>query len=198
MKILITGFSPFGGDKTNASLEAVKALPDSVGSAELIKAELPVEYGSVARALSELIAAHSPDAVICTGQAGGRAAVTPEKIAVNWKYSKAPDNAGVKYDGEKICPDGPDAYFSTLPVEDMTKAIAVAGVPADVSFTAGTYVCNCTMYSLLYMLSSAGENIPAGFIHVPCERSQAKDGEPFLTLAEMTDALKAAISVIAG
>ena len=137
MKILITGFAPFGADERNASWDAVSMLPDAVNGAALIKRQLPVEYDTVGEVLASLLAREKPDAVICVGQAGGRSAVTPEKVAINWKQAAIADNAGVLYAGEKIRSNGTDAYFSSLPIEEILTAMRGRGVPAAVSFTAG-------------------------------------------------------------
>ena len=131
-KILITGFEPFGGHTRNASWEAVQGLPDCLGEIAVFKKQLPVEYDRVANCLKQLLEEIKPDAVICVGQAAGRSTITPEKIAINWKSGKISDNAGVKYRGTPIC-EGPDAYFSSLPVEMIVSNLQNAGIPAAVS-----------------------------------------------------------------
>lgn len=196
MKILVTGFAPFGADERNASWDAVSMLPDMVGGAALIKCQLPVEYDTVGEVLASLLAREKPDAVICVGQAGGRSAVTPEKVAINWKQAAIADNAGVLYAGEKIRSDGTDAYFSSLPIEEILTAMRGRGVPAAVSFTAGAYVCNCTMYHLMALL--AGTDIPGGFIHVPYASYQVLEKpQPSLPLESISAALLAAAEVLA-
>lgn len=195
MKILVTGFAPFGADERNASWDAVSMLPEVLCGAQLIKRQLPVEYDAVGGVLAQLLEAERPDAAVCVGQAGGRAAVTPEKVAINWKAGSIADNAGVVYSGEKICPDGPDAYFATLPLEKMLRAMRERGVPAAMSFTAGTYVCNCTMYHLMRLLHGSG--VPAGFIHVPygCHQVLEKPA-PSLPLEQIAAALEAALAAL--
>lgn len=196
MKILITGFAPFGADERNASWDAVSMLPDAVNGAALIKRQLPVEYDTVGEVLASLLAREMPDAVICVGQAGGRSAVTPEKVAINWKQAAIADNAGVLYAGEKIRSNGTDAYFSSLPIEEILTAMRRRGVPAAVSFTAGAYVCNCTMYQLMALL--AGTDIPGGFIHVPYASYQVLEKpQPSLPLESISAALLAAAEVLA-
>lgn len=153
MKLLLTGFAPFGGETTNPSWEAVRRLPDTLTvngkTVQLCKRELPVAYDRVGALLAEAIAETAPDAVLCVGQAAGRSGITPERVAINWKGAAAPDNDGVQYDGETILPDGPDGLFATIPVDAMAAACRAAGVPAQVSLSAGSYVCNCLMYQLL-------------------------------------------------
>ncbi len=200
MRILITGFEPFGGQERNASWEAVRQCPDILGSVELIKEQLPVVYDSVGKRLEQLIRTHRPDAVLCIGQAKGRCSIMPEKIAINWKDSKAEDNASVAYHGEPIEPDGADGYFATIPVEKICDTLKKRGIPSQVSYSAGTYVCNCTMYSLLYFLKKTGLSIPAGFIHVPCsyEEGILRPDIPAMPLSVIVSGLEAAIMCVAG
>jgi len=200
MRILITGFEPFGGQDTNASWEAVKRLPEVLGSVELIKEQLPVIYDSVGKRLEQFIRTHHPDAILCIGQARGRTCIMPEKIAINWKASKAEDNAGVTCQGEPIEPDGADGYFATIPVEKICNTLKSRGIPAQVSYSAGTYVCNCTMYSLLYFLKETVLDIPAGFIHVPCsyEEGILRPDIPAMPLSFIVSGIEAAIMCVAG
>lgn len=190
-KLLITGFDPFGGAAVNPSWLAVQALPDSVGEWELCKLEVPTVYGTAARIVLEKAAIFVPDVIICVGQAGGRAAVTPERIGVNIRDARICDNAGNQPRGEFVAADGPAAYFSTLPVVAMADAIQAAGIPATVSNSAGAFVCNDVLYSLLHHY--AGTQTKVGFIHVPYIPQQ---GEPNLPLAHITAALEAAITVL--
>lgn len=166
-KILVTGFAPFGGDSFNPSFEAVKLLPEIIGTAEIIKAELPVLFDQAADQLISLIESHCPDAVLCTGLAGGRTAITPEVIAVNLRNARIPDNAGNQPVWEKIVSFGPDGLFSTLPVQKMTEAMTKEKIPAAMSFSAGTFVCNEVMYRLLAYQREHYPQMPAGFVHVP-------------------------------
>ena len=166
--LLITGFMPFGGEARNPSWEAVNALPDQIGAWKLIKLLLPVEFGNAARLAIETAEACHADAVLSVGLAAGRSAVTPELVGVNVRDASIADNAGQKFNGEPIRPDGPAAYFSTLPVRDMTKAILGAGIPAMLSYTAGAYVCNDLLYSLLRRY--ADTSVRVAFVHIPLER----------------------------
>lgn len=194
-KLLITGFEPFGGDATNASWEAVSRLPDRIGEVEVVKRQIPVEYDRVGAVLRQLIDELRPDAVICVGQAANRSAVTPEKVAINWKSASIADNAGVLYSGGSIYPDAPDGYFSTLPVEEMVKAMREAGVPAQISYTAGTYVCNATLYELLHFLKQSHPHIRGCFIHVPylCSQVLERPQSPSLPLDTIVTALTSSI-----
>ena len=191
MTILITGFEPFGGQSVNPSREAVSALPERVGSRRLEKLRLPVEYGEAARRVLEKAKEVSPGAILCVGQAGGRDAVTPEVIGINLREASIPDNAGAAPAGVPIDPDGPDGIFSTLPVREMVSAIREKGIPAKLSYSAGAYVCNDLMYTLLNHFR--GTDIRVGFVHVPYIPAQ---GSPSLPQAQLTQALTAAIETL--
>jgi len=190
-KLLITGFDSFNNASVNPSWEAVKLLPDTIGEYEIHKLQLPTIYGQAPRMLLEEAAEVKPDVIISVGQAGGRDAVTPERIAVNIRAARIPDNTGTLLDGDRIAPDGPAAYFSTLPVEAMRDAIRAAEVPAAVSNTAGTFVCNDVLYSLLHRYH--GTEVRCGFIHVPYLPEQ---GSPSLTLERTVLALTAAVNAL--
>jgi pyroglutamyl-peptidase len=198
VRLLITGFEPFGGDTLNSSHDAVFALPDSIGDTEISKLSLPVEYDGVYPILKSKIDELLPDAVICVGQAGGRSSVTPELVAINWRGSSSPDNSGKIYEGEHIDPTGAPAYFSTLPLCAMRDAMLSAGIPSYISSSAGTYVCNTTMYHLMRIIEQSGRNIKGGFIHVPssCAQVLNSPNRPSLPLYSITAALSAAIRAI--
>ena len=167
MKVLLTGFQPFGGETVNPSYEAVKLVPDTVAGAEIIKAELPVVFGAVIEEIEKLIESCNPDIILCAGQAGGRASMSVERVGINCDDSDIPDNAGFKHDGAPIAKDGPAAYFSDLPVKAMVANMKKHGVPAEISNTAGTYVCNHLLYGCLHLLAAKHPGRRAGFIHVP-------------------------------
>ena len=169
----------------------MKLLPESIGEYALCKLEIPTVYGKAAETVLAKAAQIHPDVIISVGQAGGRDAVTPERIAVNIRAARIADNAGILLDGDRIAPDGPAAYFSTLPVEAMRDAIRAAQIPSAVSNTAGTFVCNDTLYSLLHHY--AGTAVRCGFIHVPYLPEQ---GTPNLPLEQTVQALTAAIGVL--
>lgn len=193
-KLLITGFDPFGGESVNPSWEAVKRLPDQIGSWQLIKMEIPTIYEKAAQTVLEKAKETMPDCVLAVGQAGGRAGVTPEVIGINLREAKISDNAGVKHAGEPIREDGPAAYFATVPVRKMVQNIQNASLPASLSYSAGAFVCNDVLYSLLDAFS--GTNVKAGFIHVPFLPEQAPEGVKSLPLADIVKALISAIEAM--
>lgn len=191
-QLLITGFDPFGGESVNPSWEAVSRLPEVIGAYRLTKLQIPTVFGLAARRV--LAAAKDPDVILCVGQAGGRAEVTPERIAINLANAKNPDNAGNLPREQSIEPGGPDGIFSTVPVSAMAASICAAGLPGKVSNTAGTFVCNDTLYRLLHHF--AGTETRVGFIHVPFLPQQAPEGVPSMELDRIVSALTAAISAL--
>ena len=200
MKMLVTGFTPFGGEQINPSWEAARRLPDRIGGAELIKHEIPTEFDASGAALHKLLTELRPDAVLCVGQAGGRAAITPERVAINLMDARIPDNAGFQPVDQPVVPGGPAAYFATLPVRRMAEAIEKAGLPAQISNTAGTYVCNCLLYTLLHTAAVEYPGMPGGFIHVPYALEQLPgkpEGTPGLALQQIARGLSCAIEAIA-
>lgn len=190
-KLLITGFEPFGGQPVNPSWEAVAQLPDIIDQWQLHKLRIPVEYGEAARLTLEKAREMGAEAVISVGQAGGRGAVTPEVIGIDLREATIPDNAGRLCKGEPIEEGGPDGIFSTLPVREMAAAIGEKGIPAKLSYSAGAYVCNDVLYTLLRHFE--GTAVRAGFIHVPFIPGQ---GEPNMALEDIVTALTAAIEVL--
>ena len=198
MKILLTGFDPFGGESINPALEAVKLVKAPAG-AELVRLEVPTVFGRSVAAVLEAVRLHRPDAVVCVGQAAGRGEITPERVAINIADASIPDNEGNQPCDAPIIPEGENACFSTLPVKAMAEAIRAAGLPASVSNTAGTFVCNQLMYGLLYHISREFPGMRGGFIHVPCIPEQAARMEkpvPSLPLPEIVRGLEAALSVL--
>lgn len=189
-RLLITGFEPFGDGQINPSWEAVRRLPMTVGDFELCKLLIPTVFGAAAETVLEVAKAFRPHVILCVGQAGGRAAVTPERIAVNIRDAKIPDNEGNRPVGECVNKEGPAAYFATVPVMAMAEAIQKKGLQGMVSNSAGAFVCNDTLYALLHHY--AGTDTKVGFVHVPYLSGQ---GEPFMELREIVDALTAAIEV---
>lgn len=195
--ILITGFEPFGGETINPSWEAVRLLPDEIEGYAIRKLRLPVTFLEATRKLSENVLENPPAAILCIGQAGGRAAVTPERIGINLMDARIPDNDGYSPVETPIAPEGPDAYFSTLPVTAMVQAIRDAGVPSQASLSAGTYVCNSLLYGALHFVAQQGLKIPAGFIHVPFLPQQVlTKPQPSLTLEQLKTALEAAVRAV--
>ncbi len=187
-RLLITGFDPFDGNTANPSWLAVEKLPDRIGDYTLCKLQIPTIFGKSSAFVLEKAEECHPDLILCIGLAAGRDAVTPERIAVNIRDARIPDNEGNQPKGELVVPGGPAAYFATAPVEKMAKAIHEAQIPSAVSNTAGTFVCNDVLYTLLHHFAET--SIRAGFIHVP---NTPELGNPSLPLAATVDALTAAI-----
>ena len=192
--LLITGFDPFGGESINPSWEAVSRLPDTIGDYRLTKLQIPTVFGLATDSVLSAAAADAPDVILCVGQAGGRDAVTPERVAINMASARFADNAGNQPVETPILPGAPDGIFATVPVAAMADAITAAGFPGKVSNTAGTFVCNDPLYRLLHQF--AGTTVRIGFLHVPWLPEQAKEGVPSMTLADITAALAAAIGVL--
>lgn len=198
MKVLITGFDPFGGEKINPAWEAVRALQDNIDGIEVVKLQIPTVFKKSAKKLFENIDSVKPDVVICVGQAGGRYEFSVERVAINVDDGRIPDNDGYQPVDSPVFEDGENAYFSTLPIKAMVQEIKKAGIPAAVSNTAGTYVCNHIMYSLLYYLNKNNLNIKGGFIHVPFipEQVVEKKNTPYMELTRITKALEISIKTI--
>jgi pyroglutamyl-peptidase len=192
-KVLLTGFEPFGNATSNPSGEIVKQISGD----NIITAILPVAYRQSAERLLSLIEQHNPDVVICLGQAEGRTAITPERIAINLDDARLADNQGVLRNDVKIFQDGPDAYFSTLPVNEIVAAIKAQGIPAAVSLSAGAFLCNHVFY--VAQNKFAGSDVRSGFVHVPLMDSQAAEfpGLPTMPLDQMVLAVRAMIDVVA-
>lgn len=195
MKVLITGFEPFGGENINPSYEAVKGLDNTILGAEIVKAEIPTNFSKSVDVLEKLINKEEPDIVICVGQAGGRFDITIERIAINIDDARSPDNEGNKPIDTLIYKDGENGYFSNLPIKTMVEEIRKANIPASISNSAGTYVCNHTMYGLLYLISKKYNHIRGGFIHVPYipEQVMNKPRTPYMELNIITKGLRLAI-----
>lgn len=198
MKILITGFDPFEDEPLNPSWEAVRRLPDKVGEAEVIKVQIPTVFGKAADVVHDAVVEHDPDVVVSVGQAGGRFAVSPERVAINIDDGRIPDNEGKQPIDSPIREDGAAAYFTSLPVKAMVTAMREAGVPAVVSNTAGTYVCNHVMYQILYMIDHEFPGKRGGFVHVPYTPQQVidKPGLPSVSVEDMAVALEAGLGAI--
>lgn len=180
---------PFDGEKINPSLEAVMRLPDTVGEYELIKIGVPVVFGEGAQYVIDEAERLGVDAILSVGQAGGRGAVTPELVGINLRYAKIPDNKGNQPIDEPIIKGGDNAHFSTLPMRKIAEAIKESGIPSELSYSAGTYVCNDLIYTVLHHFS--GSNVRFGFIHVPFSVEQGK--EPSMPLDDIVRSLTVAI-----
>ena len=192
--LLITGFNPFGGESVNPAWEAVRRLPDTVGDYRLTRIQIPTRFALAAEAVLAVAEADNPDVILCVGQAGGRSAVTPERIAINLSDARIPDNGGYQPTEQPIDPNGPDGIFATVPVSAMARAIRDAGISGQVSLSAGAFVCNDTLYRLLRHYE--GTDTRVGFIHVPFLPEQAKEGIPSMTLDQIIAGLTAAIGAL--
>ena len=197
MNILITAFAPFQGEEINATMEALALLPDSVHGHTLCKRILPVEFGKAVEAAVSLVEEVQPDAVVCLGQASGRADITPERVAINVMDARIADNGGWQPCDVPVRADGPAAYFSTLPVKAMVQAMKESGVPASLSNTAGTFVCNDVMYLVMHMLYKEFPQVHGGFIHVPFATMQNHPAQPSMPLSEIARGLELAVEAVA-
>ena len=199
MKLLVTAFEPFGGETRNGSREALLLLPETIGGARLVKRTLPVAFAAAPARLLSILAEERPDAVLCLGQAGGRRALTPERVAVNLMDARIPDNEGAQPEDEPVIPGAPAAYFATLPVKAMTEAIRAAGLPAELSYSAGSFVCNAVLYALLDAQARAYPQMRGGFLHLPwlAEQAAAREGAFGLTREELARGAEAACRTIA-
>lgn len=195
MKVLITGFDPFGGEPINPALEAVKKLPEIISGAEIIKLEIPTVFRKSLEKIEEAIIKENPDIIISVGQAGGRFGITPERVAINIDDARIKDNEGNQPLDIRIFEDGENAYFSNLPVKAMVKEVTDGGLPASLSNTAGTFVCNHVMYGVLYLINKKYPNKKGGFIHVPYVSSQviSKPNTSYMSLDDITSGLELCI-----
>lgn len=199
MKLLLTGFDPFGGEAINPAWEAVKRVSDQVGDVEVVKLMVPTVFYKSIDTVAAAIEKEKPDAVLCIGQAGGRFDLTPERVAININDARIPDNEGNQPLDGPVFEDGETAYFATLPIKAMAEEIRKAGVPASVSNTAGTYVCNHLMYGVLYTLANKYPDVRGGFMHVPFITSQVINRKPIapsLSLEQIVTGIEAAVKAI--
>ncbi len=197
LKVLVTGFEPFNNAKLNPSEQLALALnSNDVPGAQILTKVLPVVYGEAADQLLTLVEEHKPDVVLCFGLAEGRTGITPERFAVNMDDASIADNAGHLRTDQRISPEGPTAFESTLPIKELVAAIRSEGIPASVSLTAGTFVCNHIFYELQRAL--AGTNVQSGFIHVPLMTEMSEDFPNLFTMDKdkMVLAAKAMITTL--
>jgi pyroglutamyl-peptidase len=197
--VLVTGFEPFGGEKTNPSWDIVGRLPATLAGLRVEKVRVPCEFRRAIEVVAEAIERVEPVMVLCLGQAGGRSRLGVERVAINVDDARAPDNAGQRPIDEPIAIGGPPAYFATLPVKAMVAAMRAAGVPAELSNTAGTYVCNHLMYGVLHFIAASGRTARAGFVHVPYSEAQVLDkaGLAAMSLESMARGIEAGIAAAA-
>ena len=199
MKLLLTAFDPFGGDAINPALEAVKLVADKIGRFDIVKLEVPTVFRKSIDTVAKAIEEEKPDVVLCIGQAGGRFEITPERVAINVDDARIKDNEGNQPIDIKIFEDGENAYFTTLPIKAMVEAIREANLPAAVSNTAGTFVCNHLMYGVLYTLAKKYPHIKGGFTHVPfipAQVARRTPVAPYMAIEDIKRGLEAAIAAI--
>ena len=199
MKLLLTAFTPFGGESINPALEAVKQVKDKISNLDIVKLEVPTVFNKSIQTVIEAMEKEKPDYVLCVGQAGGRAGITPERVAINIDDARIPDNEGNQPIDRTIYSDGENAYFSNLPVKAVVEAIKKAGLTSSLSNSAGTYVCNHLMYGVLYHIDKIYKGMKGGFIHVPYipEQTVDKPDKPSMPLEDIVRGLEAAIMAIA-
>ena len=200
MKILVTGFDPFGGESINPAIESVKLLPDTIEGAEIIKLEIPTVCYKSLDVIAQAVEKYNPDVVVSVGQAGSRPDLTVERVGINITDCRIKDNDGNQLVDEPIYADGPAAYFSTLPIKAMVEEIKKVNIPAAVSDSAGTFVCNHVMYGVSYLLDHkyAGQGKKSGFIHIPFLPEQVLDkrGMPSMSLETIVAGLTRALAAI--
>lgn len=198
MKILVTGFDPFGGEKINPAIESVKRLPDKILDAEIIKLEIPTVIGKSVDKIREKIKEVEPDVVLSIGQAGGRPDITVERVGINCDDCRIKDNEGNQPIDEKVVEDGPAAYFATIPIKAMVEHIKEGKIPASVSNTAGTFICNHVLYGVCHIKASEYPNMRTGFIHIPFLPEQVTDKKnmPSMALETIVKGLELAIEAI--
>jgi pyroglutamyl-peptidase len=188
--LLLTGFEPFGDDPGALSLNPSASIATAlhgmhIGAWRVAGEVLPCEFGRSVRVLKSLMREYEPQAIVCLGQAGGRTAISIERIAVNWDEAALADNAGVLRAGQPILKTAPAAYFSTLPIHAMRDAMLAQGIPAELSSSAGHFVCNHVFFSLMHFLRD--NKIPAGFVHVPYLPEQAAQADSFVPAMSLKD-----------
>ena len=198
MKILVTGFDPFGGEPINPAIESVKKLPDNIAGAEIIKLEIPTVRKKSLEKIEKAINEHNPDVILSIGQAGGRFDISIERIGINLDDFRIPDNEGNQIIDEPIFPDGENSYFVKLPVKAMVQNVQKNNIPASVSYTAGTFVCNHVLYGVMYLIEKKYKGKKSGFIHIPFLPQQVVDKRnmPSMELNTIVKGLTAAIEAI--
>ena len=198
MKILVTGFDPFGGEPINPAIESVKRLPDNIAGAEIIKLEIPTVRKKSLEKIEKAINEHNPDVILSIGQAGGRFDISIERVGINLDDFRIPDNEGNQIIDEPVFPDGENSYFVKLPVKSMVQNVQKNNIPASVSYTAGTFVCNHVLYGVLYLIEKKYKGKKSGFIHIPFLPQQVIDKRnmPSMELNTIVKGLTAAIEAI--
>ena len=197
-KILVTGFDPFGGEKVNPALEVIKLLPKKIGENEVRILEIPTVYKKSVEKIEKEIESYKPDYVLSIGQAGGRASISIERVAINIDDFRIKDNEGNQPIDENIFEDGENAYFSTLPIKSIQDELSKNNIPSSISNTAGTFVCNHVLYGVLYLIEKKYKGKKSGFIHIPFLPEQVVDkrNTPSMELSTIVKGLTAAIEAI--
>ena len=197
MRVLVTGFDPFGGEPVNPALEAVMRLPERIGGHEIVRRPLPTVFHRALDVLGDAVRTIRPDVLLAVGQAGGRAELSIERVAINVDDARIPDNAGQSPIDQPIVPGGPAAYFTNLPLKAMVAALREAGIPAKVSNTAGTFVCNHVFYGAMHLVATEFPAMRAGFVHIPYlpEQIARHPGEPSMAVETVVAGLAKAIDV---
>lgn len=198
MKILVTGFDPFGGEPINPAIESVKRLPDNIAGAEIIKLEIPTVRKKSLEKIEKAINEYNPDVILSIGQAGGRFDISIERVGINLDDFRIPDNEGNQIIDEPVFPDGENSYFVKLPVKSMVQNVQKNNIPASVSYTAGTFVCNHVLYGVMYLIEKKYKGKKSGFIHIPFLPQQVVDKKnmPSMELDTIVKGLTAAIEAI--
>ena len=199
MKALVTGFEPFGGEPINPALEALERLPPRIGAVAIATRVLPAVFGQALDALEAAVRESNPDIVLCVGLAGGRAALSLERVAINIDDARIPDNKGRQPIDLPVVARGPAAYFTTLPIKAAAVALRDVGLPAIVSNSAGTFVCNHVFYGLMHLAATRRLDFRGGFLHVPLLPSQAarQDGAPSMALDDIVRGIEIVLTVAA-
>ena len=203
MQALVTGFEPFDGDPVNPALEALRLLPPQLGALRVVTRAVPTSFARANAALEDAIAATAPDIVLGVGLAGGRAALSLERVALNIADARIPDNDGRQPIDAPVVPGGPPAYFASLPIKAAVAALRAAGLPAEVSNTAGTFVCNSLFYGLMHFAATCRPGLRGGFLHVPYLPAQAArhaedpGGAPSMALADIVRGIEIVLAVAA-
>jgi pyroglutamyl-peptidase len=200
MRILVTGFEPFDGEPVNPALEAVRRLPAQLGEHTIERRPLPAVFHRALAVLGDAVRTVRPDILIAVGQAGGRSEMSIERVAINVDDARIPDNDGASPIDRPVVPGGPAAYFTNLPLKAITRALLEAGIPAKVSNTAGTFVCNHVFYGAMHLVATEFPAMRAGFIHIPFlpEQIARHPGQPSMAVETVVAGLVKALEVAAG
>jgi len=200
MRILVTGFDPFGGEPVNPALEAIRRLPATLGAHTIERRPLPTLFHRSLEVLGDAVRTIRPDILLCIGQAGGRSALSIERVAINVDDARIADNGGAAPIDQPIVPGGPAAYFTNLPLKAMVQGLSEAGIPAKLSNTAGTFVCNHVFYGAMHLVATEFPALRAGFIHIPFlpEQVARNPGQPSMAVETVVAGLLKAIEVAAG